>query len=140
MALTLSSAAALPFWGRVLDRFEPRAVLAVGLAACLVSVLPYPLVRDPLQLTGVRLLVGIAAVGMQPALLHLIKQRAPPGMDARALGFGTSLYMLGHGVAPFLAGQLAPHIGLRGYFVVHAGLVASGLALWLAHGLRRRGG
>lgn len=137
VALTLSSAAALPFWGRVLDRYEPRRVTLLGLALCLLAVLPYPFVRDPVQLTLVRLVVGAAAVGLQPGLLRLIREAAPPGMEARALAFGTSLYMLGHGFAPFVAGQMAPWVGLRGYFGFHAMLVASGLVLWAWRGVRR---
>jgi MFS family permease len=113
-------------------------VLLAALALCLVGVLPYPLVADPLQLAGVRLGLGLLAVGMQPALLQLIKALAPPGMEARALAFGTSLTMLGHGAAPFLAGLVAPSLGLRGYFVLHALLVASGLIAWALFGVRRR--
>jgi len=137
VSLTLSSAAALPFWGRVLDRYEPRRVTLVALGLCLLAVLPYPFVRDPLQLTLVRLVLGAVAVGLQPGLLRLIKEAAPAGMEARALAFATSLYMLGHGAAPFLAGQMAPWVGLRGYFVFHAALVASGLALWAWRGVQR---
>jgi MFS family permease len=140
VSLTLASAAALPFWGRALDRYEPRRVTLVAQALCLAAVLPYLLVGDPLQLVLARLVLGAAAVGLQPALLRLIKEAAPPGMEARALAFGTSLYMLGHGMAPFLAGQLAPLIGLRGYFAVHAALVASGVAVWAAVGVRRAEG
>jgi MFS transporter, DHA1 family, multidrug resistance protein len=136
VSLTLSSAAALPAWGRLLDRYEPRRVTLAGLGLCLLAVSVYPLVRDPLQLTALRLVLGAVAVGLQPALLRLIKEASPAGFEARALAFGTSLYMLGHGAAPFLAGQLAPWIGLRGYFVVHAALVASGLAWWAARGMR----
>jgi len=137
VSLTLASAAALPFWGRALDRYEPRRVTLVAQTLCLVAVLPYLVVGDPLQLVGVRLVLGAAAVGLQPALLRLIREAAPAGMEARALAFGTSLYMLGHGVAPFMAGQLAPHIGLRGYFAVHAALVATGVAVWAVMGVRR---
>jgi MFS family permease len=137
VSLTLSSAAALPAWGRLLDRYEPRRVTLVGQVLCLLAVLPYPLVQNPLQLTVVRLVLGAFVVGLQPALLRLIKDAAPAGMEARALAFGTALYMLGHGVAPFMAGQLAPWVGLRGYFVGHAVLVASGVVLWAGVVLRR---
>ncbi len=137
VSLTLSSAAALPVWGRLLDRYEPRRVALSALALCLLAVLPYPFVRNPLQLVAVRLLLGALAVGLQPALLRLIKEAAPVGFEARALAFGTSLYMLGHGAAPFLAGQMAPSVGLRGYFVFHAAGVASGVVLWALLGVRR---
>ena len=137
VSLTLSSAAALPFWGRLLDRYEPRRVALSAMSLCLLAVLPYPFVHNPVQLVAVRLALGALAVGLQPALLRLIKEAAPVGFEARALAFGTSLYMLGHGVAPFLAGQMAPSVGLRGYFVLHAALVASGLVLWALLGVRQ---
>jgi hypothetical protein len=35
-----------------------------------------------------------------------------------------------------MAGELAPWVGLRGYFGVHALLVASGLLLWALQGVR----
>jgi MFS family permease len=89
-----------------------------------------------LQLTLVRLALGALVAGLHPALLRLVKDSAPTGMEARALAFGTSVYMLGHGAAPWMAGELAPWVGLRGYFGVHALLVATGLLLWALQGVR----
>lgn len=140
VALTLASAAALPLWGRLLDRYEPRRVTLVAQALCLLAVLPYPFAGNPLHLVLIRVVLGAVAVGLQPAVFRLVKESAPAGMEARALAFGTSLYMLGHGTAPFLAGQMAPTIGLRGYFVFHAALVASGVVLWALRGVRRSAG
>jgi len=112
-------------------------VTLVAQVLCLLAVLPYPFASSPLDLVAIRLVLGAAAVGLQPAIFRLVKEAAPPGMEARALAFGTSLYMLGHGTAPFLAAQMAPTIGLRGYFIFHAVLVASGVALWALRGVRR---
>ena len=137
VSLTLTSALALPLWGRLLDRYEPRRVALVAQVLCLLAVMPYPFADSPLDLALIRLVLGAVAVGLQPAVFRLVKEAAPSGMEARALAFGTSLYMLGHGTAPLLAGQLAPWVGLRGYFVLHAVLVASGVALWAVRGLRR---
>ena len=68
---------------------------------------------------------------LESGQVRLIKERAPEGMDARALSFGTSLYMLGHGGAPVLAGIVGPLLGLRAYFGLNVLLLAAGLALWL---------
>ena len=131
VALTVTSALALPFWGRALDRFRPGWVLALGLLLALLCALPVPWLVDPLQLTLARAALGLLGAGIMPAVVRLIKERAPAGMDARALAFGTSLYMLGHGGAPVLAGIVGPLLGLRAYFGLNVLLLAAGLGLWL---------
>jgi DHA1 family multidrug resistance protein-like MFS transporter len=142
VALTVASVVALPLWGRALDRFQPGWVLALGLLLALACALPVPWLTSPLQLTIARAAIGVFGAGIMPAVVRLIKERAPPGMDARALAFGTSMYMLGHGGAPVLAGIVGPLLGLRAYFGLNVLLLAVGLALWLASHTRaiaRRG-
>jgi MFS family permease len=135
-ALTISSALAVPVWGRLVDRFSTADVLGAALAlGCAVSLL-LPLVADPLQLTAVRFVLGGLAVGIQPAVLRLMKSAAPHGMDARVLAFGTSFSMLGNGGAPMLAGVLAPWAGLRAYFLLTALLLLAALAYWWWRGMR----
>jgi MFS family permease len=130
LALTLSSAVSLPFWGRALDRFAPATVLTVTLAAALLWSLPFPFVTSPLQLALGRMALGLFVVGMQPALARLTRDLAPPGMVARALGFSNALFLLGNGAAPVLAGLIGPWLGLRAYFGVNLLMVLAGLLLW----------
>ncbi len=74
--------------------------------------------------------LGLFAVGAQPALARLTRDLAPPGMVARALGFGNALFLLGNGMAPVLAGIIGPWLGLRAYFGFNLLLVLAGWLLW----------
>ncbi|HKI96835.1 MAG TPA: MFS transporter [bacterium] len=139
MALTIASAAAAPLWGRWLDRFEPGRVLALSLLLGMLASWLFPFVQSPLQLTLARLVLGVCAVGIQPATVTLIKMWSPPGMDARTLALGTALAMLGNGVAPFMAGLIGPLLGLRAHFGFVALLLLVGLLVWLTRGMRRMG-
>jgi len=139
LALTISSALALPLWGRGLDRFEPTRVLALSLMTGALAMWLFPFVRNPLELTGARLLLGLFAVGIQPAAVRLIKGWAPAGMDARTLALGTALQMLGNGAAPFIAGLIGPWLGLRAYFAFNALMLLTALLLWWRRGLSGMG-
>ena len=136
MALTVTSALAVPFWGRALDRVSPGSVLALALLASVPAALLFPFVQNPLQLTVARAVLGALAVGIQPAALLLMRNAAPAGMDARVLAYATSLNMLGNGAAPFLAGLLGPWLGLRAYFAGIAALLLACGAYWSFGGLR----
>ena len=138
VALTVTSALSLPFWGRALDRFQPGWLLGLGLLLALLCALPVPLLSNPLQLAVARGALGLLGAGIMPAIVRLTKERAPAGMDARALAFGTSLYMLGHGGAPVLAGVVGPLLGLRAYFAGNVLLLLTGLVLWLVSFAPRR--
>jgi MFS family permease len=80
---------------------------------------------------------GLAAAAMQPAIIRLLKECAPPGMDARAIAYSHSCQFLGMGLGPFAAGLIGPAFGLRSYFAITVVLTALGLALWLRSGRAR---
>lgn len=130
VGMTVASMAGMPVWGQLLDRLRPGVVLGTGLVLSFVCVLPVPFVVDPLQIVVLRSLLGLLGGGIQPAVIRMIKERAPQGMDARALSFGTSLYMLGHAGAPLLAGLVGPWLGLRAYFGLNIVMMAVGIGLW----------
>jgi DHA1 family multidrug resistance protein-like MFS transporter len=133
IAFTAGGLVVLPLWGRVLDRHPAERVLALILAGACVSGALQPLVRDPLELTVARMLFAAFISGLPPALIHLIKERSPRGMEARTLSYGTALQQMGNAVAPLIAGMLAPYVGLRGFFWLCAALVAIGWILWVRH-------
>lgn len=135
LALTIASAVSLPFWGRALDRLEPGRILAVAMLAGALASLWLPWVRNPLELTGARIVLGLFAVGILPSAVRLIKALAPPGMDARSLALGTGLQMLGNGAAPFFAGMIGPVLGLRAYFACNSILLGCGFLLWASKGI-----
>ena len=134
MAFTLAGIAVLPLWGRVLNRYPTQRVLEILLAGTCATSLLLPLVRDPLELTVARMLFALFVSGLPPTLIRMIKDRAPQGMEARTLSYGTALQQIGAAGAPLIAGILAPYLGLRGFFWLCSGLILLGWMLW-----RRRG-
>ena len=134
MAFTLAGIAVLPLWGQVLSRYPTRRVLELLLAGTCATSFVLPLVRDPLELTLARMLFALFVSGLPPTLIRMIKDRAPQGMEARTLSYGTALQQIGAASAPLIAGILAPYLGLRGFFWLCSGLILLGWILW-----RRRG-
>jgi MFS transporter, DHA1 family, multidrug resistance protein len=136
MGFTLASIAVLPLWGRVLNHYEPGRVLGVLLAGTCVTSVLLPLVRDPLELAVARVLFALFVSGLPPALIRMIRDRAPHGMEARTLSYGTAIQQMGSATAPLIAGILAPYVGLRGFFWLASCLIMLGWILWLRRSRR----
>ena len=130
VALGLSGLVSMPLWGRVLDRHDPKRVLAFATAAAAVSHLPLLVLETPLQLVIARVAFGISAAAMQPAIVRLLKDYAPRGMDARAISYGSSFQFIAMGLAPFFAGLIGPTLGLRVYFGLTIVLTVGALVYW----------
>ena len=131
MAAALSMLVATPVWGRVMDRIGPARVLVYCTGAAIVTHVPLLVLQTPLQLVLARVAFGLTVAGMPAAIVYLLRTRAPKGMDARAISYGTAFQFFGMGVAPFLAGLIGPIFGLRAYFALSMVLMLGGLALWL---------
>jgi len=131
VGLSLSSAVALPLWGRMLDRLDPARVLVFATAAAALSQLPLLVLQTPLQLVLARVAFGISSCVMLPAIIRLLRSYAPAGMDSRAISYAASFQFIAMGLAPFAAGLIGPVFGLRAYFALTAVLTFVGLALWL---------
>ncbi|MCX7141627.1 MAG: MFS transporter, partial [Proteobacteria bacterium] len=138
VGFTIVSVAILPFWGRVLNRHEPGRVLKWQLAGSFATSLLLPLVQDPLQLTLARVLFAVFVAGLTPTLIRMVRERAPKGMDARTLSYGTAVQQMGTATAPLVAGAMAPYLGLRAYFVLASCMLLVALVLWSRVG--RQGG
>jgi DHA1 family multidrug resistance protein-like MFS transporter len=130
VGFTLANVLVLPLWGWLLDRMSSARLLGILLAgACLTSMLT-PLARDPLELTVARVLFSGFVSGLPPILIRMIQERAPQGMEARALAYGTSIQQMGSAIAPLVAGLLAPYLGLSGFFWVCSVMLIAGWVLW----------
>ncbi len=131
LAVTVSSGLAVHGWGRFMDRAGPAPALAAGLLLGAAGMVPVALVRTPLELVAARALTGLLIAGIVPAQVAMTRLRAPEGMEARVLAYGTTFTILGMGAGPLLAGWIGPRLGLRAYFALNAAaLLAVGL-LWL---------
>jgi MFS family permease len=133
IAFTAGGVAMLPLWGWALNRWPAERVLALILVGTCATSLLQPLVRDPLELTVARILFALFVSGLPPTLIRMIKERAPKGMEARTLSYGTALQQMGSACAPLIAGLLAPYVGLRGFFWLSSALLLVGWALWARH-------
>ena len=140
LAFTAANVAILPLWGWLLNRHPAERVLALILAGTCATGVLQPLVRDPLELTAARILFALFISGLPATLIHLIRERAPQGMEARTLSYGTALQQMGSALAPLIAGMLAPYIGLRGFFWLCAALLVIGWILWVRHTRRLTSG
>ena len=136
VALSLSSVIAMPLWGRVLDRHSPAKVMTVTTALGVLACVPLLFVRTPLELALSRVAFGLAAIAMQPAIIRLMKDYAPKGMDARAISYGSSFHLIAMGFAPLFAGLIGPALGLRAYFALVVLLGIAALAFWVAQSRR----
>jgi MFS family permease len=134
LALAISGVIAMPLWGRLLDRYDPARVLGFTTAAAALCHVPLLFLQTPLELVIARALFGLSAGAMQPAIVRLLKEHAPAGMDARAISYATSFQFIAMGLAPFCAGLVAPAVGLRAYFALTIVLTVAGLMLWLRSG------
>ena len=131
MAMAFSMMIALPFWGRVVDRIGPARVLTFATAATVITHLPLLVLQTPLQLVIARLAFGLSAAAMPTAIMQLIRQYSPAGMDARAISYGTAFQFIAMGLAPFAAGLIGPMFGMRTYFGLATLFLFLGLVFWL---------
>jgi DHA1 family multidrug resistance protein-like MFS transporter len=130
MAGAVCMLVATPFWGRVLDRTGPARVLLICGIATVVTHVPMLVLETPWQLVLARAAFGLTAAGMPAAIVYLLRNISPAGMDARAISYMTAFQFFGMGIAPFLAGLIGPVLGLRAYFALNIVMMAAGLWLW----------
>ena len=130
VGLPLASAISAPLWGRFLDRTGPERTLGISLVTGTLATIPLVLVTTPITLALSRLGVGVFSVGIGLSVMTAVKARAPKGMEARVLAFLTAVSMLGFGSGPFLAGQIAPWWGLRGYLALNSLSLAAMTVIW----------
>jgi DHA1 family multidrug resistance protein-like MFS transporter len=130
MAGAVCMLVATPFWGRVLDRTGPARVLLICGIATVVTHVPMLVLDTPWQLVLARAAFGLTAAGMPAAIVYLLRNISPAGMDARAISYMTAFQFFGMGIAPFLAGLIGPVLGLRAYFALNIVMMAAGLWLW----------
>ena len=93
--------------------------------------LPLLVLETPRQRVLARIALGMSAAAATPAVMQLMRQHAPRGMDARAMSYASSFQFLAMGVAPFCAGLIGPAFGLRTYFAIAILALLGGLVLWL---------
>ncbi len=137
---TLLSMAAAPLARTTSDRLGNRwKVIAWGLAISATSMVLVTWSAPAVILTGLSL--GAAASGsVQAVVTTLTGDLIGQGQRGRAVGLVHTVGDLGSALGPPVAYALLPGMGLRGVYLLCAGLFAAGLTLVLwfqAHKLRR---
>lgn len=131
----LATLVAAPRWGRLGDRVGRRRTLGVGFACAGAVFLLQGFAADARWLFVLRLLQGLFAAGLLPALYATIAQHAPEERRAGVMAFGSSATLLGGLAGPTLGGYLASQLGMRPVFWIASTVFAAGVltALRLPH-------
>lgn len=130
-ATAVTMALTAPLWGRVADRFGPKAMLLRATFAGAVVVGLMGFVTSPEQLLWLRLLQG-CLTGTVAAATLLASETAPAGRGGSRLGTLQTVIFAAAGFGPFVGGAFADVFGLRESFFVTAGLLALSSMLVLA--------
>jgi len=120
---SVAAAASASWLGRASRRFAPRRLLALSLAAGVVTVSPMAVLRDFPTFLAFAVMLGLASGGAL-TLCYTIGGLAAAG-EQRATAFGlfSAAALFGGAVSPSVAGLLA-HWRLRAIYPVNGGLFA----------------
>ncbi len=122
--------------GRLADRVGHWTVLAGGLFAAAVLLIPQAFVTAGWQLVALRFLMGLALGGLLPCIAAVVRHNVPEGMAGGMLGYSTSSQYAGQVAGPLAGGFVGGHFGMRAVFLGTSALMLVGAAgNWLA---RRR--
>jgi MFS family permease len=114
--------------GRLADRVGHWTVIAGGLAACALLLIPQAFVTNAWQLVFLRFLMGLALGGLLPCIAAIIRHSAPDSIAGAMLGYSTSSQYAGQVVGPLAGGFIGGHFGMRAVFIATCLLMAAGSA------------
>jgi len=136
---TLSEIPALYFSGQLLRRWGARGVMILGLAAYVLRAGGYAAATQPWQVVVLQLLHGLTFSLMWAAGVSFAGEMAPRGLEATAQGVFSSTFMgLGGISGALLGGLLLDHFGGAGVFGMSAGIVLTGLLMFVMAGKMMR--
>ena len=119
--------------GRLADRIGHWTVIAGGLAAAALLLVPQAFVAEAWQLVTLRFLMGLALGGLLPCIAAVIRHNAPDSVAGTMLGYSTSSQYAGQVVGPLAGGFVGGHFGMRAVFLATCLLMAAGaLYVWTA--------
>ncbi len=109
-----------PIWGKIGDKKGHRKILSQSLLIMSIVYLPQALVMSVWQLIPVRVIVGIFAAGIVPAINTIIVKNTPETRRGGVLGIINSFSLFGTALGPMIGGSMAAVFGIRFSFVVTA--------------------
>jgi DHA1 family multidrug resistance protein-like MFS transporter len=134
-ATGVSSAVASVLVGRMSDRVGHKRVLVACTALAGLLCFPQAIARNVGQLLCLRVLFGLGAGGMIPAMNAMVARTVPRDRIGRAYGFVTTASSVGWATGPALGGLAASACGLRVPFAIMGGLLLA-MSLATQKGLR----
>jgi DHA1 family multidrug resistance protein-like MFS transporter len=123
--------------GYLSDRVGYKPILMVYLILTAACMLLHGMAQSITHLALLRVLYGIAAGGILPAMNALVGRLVPPISYGKAYGLTSSMTCLGMAAGPFLGGIIASWWGYRLPFVL-VGAMTVLIALPIVFGIRTR--
>ncbi len=123
--------------GKISDERGRAAVIVPGLVLCAAGLVVLALAQGVLAFIGAAVLYGLGFAALQPALMAMVVDRAPPGRRGAAMGTYSTAMDLGIGGGSFLWGLVAQWAGYSAMYFAAAGVVGMSLVAFLA-GVRGR--
>lgn len=131
-AFAIAYTAGCPIWGRTLDRFGLRRVMAAAVALWTAASASHALASGFLGFAVARFLLGFAEGATSPGSLRTVVQTLAPSRRSRGLALALSGGSVGALLTPILLTPIAARWGWRAAFCF-TGLVGC-LWLWLLQG------
>ena len=123
--------------GYLSDRIGYKPILLFNLALTAASMLLHGMAQSITQLALLRILYGLAAGGILPAMNALVGRLVPPDSYGKAYGLTASMSCLGMAAGPFFGGITASWWGYRWPFVLISAMIAL-VAIPILIGIRMR--
>jgi MFS family permease len=122
----------------VVHHFDERTFLISAMVLTGLMLALIPLVHSVPLLMTVSFALGIGLGGVQPMIMALLYEKAPPGRGGEAVGMRTQLLNITQAVIPMVFGALGAALGMTPVFFAMAAAILWGA--WYAKGGERVNG
>jgi DHA1 family multidrug resistance protein-like MFS transporter len=139
--VAISSAAFMPFAGRISDRRGRKMILSIGLFAAILASFAYTRADSIISLTMVRFFQGAASAMIIPIAQAYIGDISPEGQEGRWMGIFNATFIAGFGLGPLMGGVLADYFGMNAAFYAMGSLnlmAFLGVTLFLREVIKRK--
>ena len=124
---SISLMIALPFMGRLSDRFGRKVFLCWGLGILTVASLCFIWAQNPVQLILVRILQGVGASMHLPIAQAYLGDITPKGEEGKWMGHFSAILFSSMSIGPLFGGVLTDLFSVNTTFLVMAALCFIGL-------------
>ncbi len=118
----ISNSVAVPIIGRLSDRKGRKVFLTIGLLAYALISVGYIYAGNVVQLSMVRLSLGIAGAMTTPVAIAYLGDLSPEGEEGKWMGYANAAFFSGFGFGPFIGGFVTENIGQTAAFLILIGL------------------